>query len=124
MGVHKLTTSELEALGRWKSKVNDPDHCPEYMVRTAKSKRTTKIRLKAAAATTTTTTGARKTTKSRAKKKKQILEVEEPPAHSEEMVSLFALWEEFYIKLHCTFIMMGILLGEMMYWASGVIFRC
>jgi len=39
MGVHKLTTSDLESLGRWKSKSKDPNHCPEYMVRTARNKK-------------------------------------------------------------------------------------
>ena len=77
MGVHKLTTNDLEALGRWKSKVNDPSSCPEYMVRTAKSKRTTK---------TKTTTKSSKASKASAKKREEIQEVEEP-THSEEMVS-------------------------------------
>lgn len=39
MGVHKLTTAELEGLGRWKSKSKDPSHCPEYMVRTSRNKK-------------------------------------------------------------------------------------
>jgi hypothetical protein len=39
MGVHKLTTTDLEGLGRWKSKSKDPNHCPEYMVRTARNKK-------------------------------------------------------------------------------------
>ena len=76
MGVHKLTTNDLEALGRWKSKVNDPSSCPEYMVRTAKSKRTTKT-------TKATTT---KSSKASAKKREETREVEET-THSEEMVS-------------------------------------
>ena len=39
MGVHKLTTADLETLGRWKSKSKDPNHCPEYMVRTSRMKK-------------------------------------------------------------------------------------
>ncbi len=38
MGVHKLTTADLEGLGRWKSKSKDPAHCPDYMVRTSRNK--------------------------------------------------------------------------------------
>ena len=74
-----MTTNDLEALGRWKSKVNDPSSCPEYMVRTTKSKRTTKTK-------TTTAAATKKSSKASAKKREEIQEVEEP-THSEEMVS-------------------------------------
>jgi hypothetical protein len=49
MGVHKLTTSDLENLGRWKSKSKDPNHCPEYMVRKARNDRKKRPKLMAEA---------------------------------------------------------------------------
>ena len=37
MGVHHLKTEDLERLGRWNPRGDDPTRCPEYLVRSIRN---------------------------------------------------------------------------------------
>ncbi len=50
MGCHDLTTADLEKLGRWNPRSETGDKPPEYMVRTAASKKAGKSKNKENAA--------------------------------------------------------------------------